>query len=104
MRSAEGEIQLMHALFRGDRNVLFLLRPIEHNLLFFRAQLVPRHVRAHAKFANNIGLDIKAKHLPGHNRTLINGLRRTRDERCIIDAAHRARALTLWTRTGGVKR
>ena len=62
------------AVFGNVENVLLNRRAVEHDVAFFRRELVKRHIGAHAHLASHLLHQIPHERTPGKHRALVDSL------------------------------
>jgi hypothetical protein len=100
---AEGEVEVVQPLLRGDRDVLLLFGTAEDDVAFPLLEVAPRHVGADAEFAGDLGLDVEAEHLPGDDSAVVDRHVRVADEGGVVDLSDRADALAAGTGSTGIE-
>jgi hypothetical protein len=100
---AEGEVEVVQPLLRGDRDVLLLLGTGEDDLAFPVLEVAPGHVGADAEFAGDLRLDVEAEHLPGNDGAVVDRQVGVADEGGVIDLSDGADALAAGACSTGIE-
>ena len=100
---AEGEVEVVQPLLRGDRDVLLLFGPCEDDVAFPVLEVTPGHIGADPEFSGDLRLDVEAEHLPGDDGSVVDRHVGVADEGGIVDFSDRADALATGAGATGIE-